>query len=198
MFDPKKSPLYKAKRDKPALIEVPELQFLMVEGVGNPNDSTDFMNAIQALYGLVYTLKFTLKTETPPRLFSIGPLEGLWWADDMSAFKMEQREDWRWNAMLWVPEFVTQDDMDSAREQLVKKGKTVVDNVRLEKFTEGLCAQVMHIGPYADEAPTIEALHAFIEESGHSLRGKHHEIYLGDPRRAAPEKLRTIIRQPVG
>jgi hypothetical protein len=132
------------------------------------------------------------------RNYVVMPLQGLWWAEDMEVFVMDAREDWLWTLMILQPEEVTPELFDDAcQEVLKKKGLEAVGDLRLESFHEGPSAQVMHVGPYADEAPTIAGLHQFIDESGHSPRGKHHEIYLGDPRRTAPERLKTILRQPV-
>jgi hypothetical protein len=189
--------LYKAPR-KPVMVDVPDLGFIMVDGTGNPNDNLWFQEAAGALYAVSYTLKFKLKLGPVARNYVVMPLEGLWWAEDMEVFVMDIREDWLWTLMILQPEEVTQELFeDACAEVLKKKGLEAVEKLRLESYHEGQSAQVMHIGPYADEAPTIAGLHQFIDESGHTPRGKHHEIYLGDPRRTAPERLRTILRQPV-
>ncbi len=125
------------------------------------------------------------------------PLEGLWWADDMTYFQTGNKDKWKWTAMIMQPEYVTTDNVNKAIEELKKKKDLVsLPKIMFSSFTEGPSAQTMHIGPYADEGPTIEKIHNFIKEKGHRLRGKHHEIYLSDPRRSKPEKLKTIIRQP--
>ncbi|HET7495862.1 MAG TPA: GyrI-like domain-containing protein [Candidatus Limnocylindrales bacterium] len=191
--------LYDATRT-PEIVRVPSLSFLMVDGHGDPNDSDEYRAAIQVLYGLSYTLKFAIKKEIGSS-YRVGPLEGLWWSDDMADFSAARKDDWHWTAMIAQPDTVTLDRLARAIEGLRRKRPlAATDRIRLARFEEGLAGQVLHIGPYRDEGPTIERLHAFIHERGFSFDGrreKHHEIYLGDPRRAAPEKLRTIIRQPV-
>lgn len=131
----------------------------------------------------------------------MGPLEGLWWAEDMAQFGLEQRSDWSWTMMIVQPDAVTDEHLAHARAEVArKKGLPTLDLARLARFDEGLCAQVMHVGPFSAEAPTIAALHAFIRGQGLDFDGrhqKHHEIYLSDPRRSAPEKWKTILRQPI-
>jgi hypothetical protein len=192
------SVLYKASAKAPHVVDVPEMNFFMVDGQGDPNDSQEFTDAVEALYGLSYTLKFAIKKGPTAVDYGVPPLEGLWWADDMSVFTSGCKADWKWTLMIMQPEFVTLDLVDDAIEQVrAKKDPAALSKVRFKTFAEGLGAQILHVGPYSEEGPTIEKLHAFIQDSGHELTGKHHEIYLGDPRRAAPEKLRTIIRQPM-
>jgi hypothetical protein len=182
----------------PVVVDVPPLHFLMIDGHGDPNTSPIYSEAIEALYTLSYTAKFALKRSPAGIDFGVMPLEGLWWASDMASFKAAKKSDWDWTAMIMQPEPVTQavfaDALVSARS---KKQLAAFDLLRLESFAEGLSAQMMYVGPYAEEGPTIERLHAFIAEQGYELAGKHHEIYLSDPRRCAPEKLKTIIRQPM-
>jgi hypothetical protein len=186
--------VYTARR-RPGLVDVPELKFLMIDGHGDPNTSADYGQAIEALYSVAYTLKFALKREGSLD-YPVMPLEGLWSAGDAYDFSSKAR--WRWTAMLLQPDIITDELVADATEQAVqKRSLPAVALMRLETFTEGLCAQVLHIGPYADEGRTITALHEFIAEQGYILRGEHHEIYLGDPRRSAPDRLRTIIRQPI-
>jgi hypothetical protein len=191
--------LYKASPRKPEIVRVPEMRFVMIDGRGDPNTSTGFADAIQALYSLSYTLKFALKKELGLN-DRVAPLEGLWWADDMADFGPERKGDWSWTMMIAQPEEATPERFEAARAQIArKKDLPALSMARLERFEEGPCAQILHVGPYSDEGPTIANLHAFIRERGYSFDGtrqKHHEIYLGDPRRSAPEKLRTIIRQP--
>jgi hypothetical protein len=125
------------------------------------------------------------------------PLEGLWWADDMSRF-MESRDSWKWTSMIMQPDYVTPELFKDAVEQVrKKKAPSSIDKVRFEGYSEGLSAQVMHTGPYSEEGPTVAKLHGFIETKGYARAGKHHEIYLSDPRKGKPEKMKTIIRQPV-
>ena len=151
-----------------------------------------------ALYGLSYTLKFKSKAEG--RDFTVMALEGLWWLDDPAVFDLEDappRDEWNWKSMIRQPDFITQEKVDEVRPEVRKKRGPAVDSVALETFHEGLSAQIMHLGPYSEEGPTGRTLHAFIEESGYRMRGRHHEIYLSDPRRSKPENMKTILRQPV-
>jgi hypothetical protein len=181
---------------KPVMVDVPELQYLMIDGQGYPGTSQEYMDAMQTLFPLAYTLKFTIKKRQGID-YAVMPLEGLWWADDMEHF-YENKDAWKWTSMMMQPEFVTEALFTQAvGEVKKKKAPAAIDKVRLEKYAEGRCAQIMHIGPYSEEGPTIAKLHDFIEKSGYEKTGKHHEIYLGDPRRAAPEKLKTVIRQPI-
>jgi hypothetical protein len=187
---------YSAKVGKPALVEIPARPFLMIDGAGDPNGD-EYAEAIAALYPIAYGLRFLLKDQTGDA-YTVMPLEGLWWADDMETFSEERKGDWKWTAMIAVPEVATPELVATVIDETTeKKGQSSLDRVRFDVFEEGLSAQVMHIGPYSAEAPTIEMLHQFIADQGKALRGLHHEIYLGDPRRSAPEKLKTIIRQPV-
>lgn len=189
--------LYAALPGKCMLIEVPPMNFLMIDGTGNPNTAPEYAEAVQALYTLAYTIKFSLK-KAGVADYPVMSSEGLWWMEDMTQFSAARKDEWLWTMMIMQPEVVTPQVVEAARTAAKKKkALPALDKVRLERYDEGLSAQIMHIGPYAAEAPTIQHLHAFIAESGYQLRGKHHEIYLGDPRRTAPEKLKTIIRQPV-
>jgi hypothetical protein len=186
---------YTAKRD-PGIVDVPPLQFLMVDGAGNPNTSPRFPECMAGLYPVAYGLRFAVKAEEQIA-YSVMPLQGLWWLPD-GDFDFTRKDNWIWTLMIMQPDYVTEDRFDEAVAAVrQKEDLPILDDLRLETYHEGLAAQVMHIGPYADEAPTIQALHDFILESGYSRRGKHHEIYIGDPNRSAPEKLKTIIRQPI-
>jgi hypothetical protein len=188
--------IYTASATKPAIIDVPPLNALAVDGTGDPNGPA-FQEAVGSLYSVAYTLKFTFKKEKGID-YPVMALEGLWCADDPAFFAGGERDKWRWTLLIVLPDVVTRKDVAMAVEAVKKKAKFPrFPEIRFEKFVEGKAAQVMHVGPYATEAATVEKLHRFVEESGHRLRGRHHEIYLGDPRRSAPEKLRTIIRHPV-
>ena len=191
--------LYKATAE-PQFVNVPAMTFLMIDGVGDPNTATAYRDAIAALYGLAYPLKFALKKTTGVD-YRVAPLEGLWWADDMAEFSAERKGNWRWTMMIAQPPAVTPALVDTIRAEVRrKKALPALDQVRLESFAEGRAAQVLYLGPYAAEGPTIERLHHFIHEHGERFDGrrqKHHEIYLSDPRRAKPERLKTIIRQPI-
>jgi hypothetical protein len=189
--------LYSPGRD-PAIVEVPEFTFLMVDGHGDPNVAPGYQRAVEALFAVSYTLKFALKRGPQQLDYRVMPLEGLWWAADMSAFTSSDKSAWDWTMMIRQPPVVDSTLVEEALAAAARKRDLpAADLLRLEPFTEGLAAQVMHIGPYSTEGPTIARLHAFISEQGCELVGKHHEIYLGDPRRAAPDKLRTVLRQPM-
>lgn len=192
--------LYRASARTPELVRVPERAFIMVDGHGDPNTSPDYKAAIEALYGLAYTIKFALKSELGLS-YRVGALEGLWWADEMTDLTAERKANYRWTMMIVQPDVLTPDRFARALEELGRrKAPVALGSTRLERFAEGLCAQVLHVGPYSAEGPTIARLHAYIRELGGRFDGhrqKHHEIYLGDPRRTVPEKWRTIIRQPI-
>jgi hypothetical protein len=167
----------------------------MIDGQGNPNTSKDFQDAIEALYSVSYTLKFTVKKEKLGDDYVVMPLEGLWWADDMTEFLKMNKSLWYWTAMIMQPDFITEQMYNRANDVAgKKKDLPMLTKMRFEKLAEGKAAQILHIGPFSTEGPTIEKIHAFIAKSGHKIRGKHHEIYLSDFRKTAPEKLKTIIR----
>lgn len=191
--------LYTASAKAPQEIVVPPLQFLAVEGQGDPSQPGDFQDAIGALYPVAFTLKFAIKKGPLQIDYPVMPLEALWWADDWSAYQRGDRVEWKWRAMIVVPEFVTADMVAETVEQVrAKKGDLPqLGNVHLEEFDEGLAVQMVHLGPYATERETIDRIHAAVAASGHSLWGSHHEIYLSDPNRTKPENLKTLIRQPM-
>lgn len=193
--------LYFPPSDEPVTVRIPKMGFLMVDGQGSPNDSKDYMNAIGALYSVAFTAKFTLKKADKSRDFKVMPLESLWRAENNDDFLTGNKEKWCWTAMIMVPEHVTRHVVKDTIQQLKKKGKDKelpgLQKLRWEAFEEGLRAQIMHIGPYSAERPIIEKLHKYIEAEGHGVSGRHHEIYLGDPRRTKTEKLKTVIRQPM-
>lgn len=190
--------LYAPSARKVEIVDVPRMNFLMIDGMGDPNTSTSFKDAIEALYPLSYTLKFMVKKGKKGVDYGVLPLEALWWADDMSAFAAGKKDDWKWTVMIMQPEFITQSMVAWATEEVKRrKDPASLPLVRFEAFNEGKAAQIMHIGPFSEEGPTIEKVHAFIEKSGSRRTGKHHEIYLSDIRRAAPEKWKTIVRQPM-
>jgi hypothetical protein len=186
--------LYSPSSSKAQTVDVPRFRFVLIDGKGDPNGA-EFSDAINALYSLSYTLKFTIKKEKAID-YPVMALEGLWWTDS-GRFDMTDRSKWNWTAMMMQPGFITPTLFRRAVGEVRKKKDIKALGVaRLEAFHEGLSAQIMHIGPYSAEGPTIERLHNYIRESGGRPKGKHHEIYLGDPRRAVPSKLRTILRQP--
>ena len=189
--------LYRSSAKKVEVVEVPKMNFLMIDGDGGPNHPT-FQNAIEVLFPLSYTLKFMIKKSDIGIDYGVLPLEGLWWADDMSSFIKDKKDDWKWTLMIMQPELVKKEMVVKAIEEVRKKKNPVaLPLVRFESFAEGKVAQIMHIGPFSEEGPTVEKLHALIGDSGSQRIGKHHEIYLSDIRRAAPEKWKTIIRQPM-
>jgi hypothetical protein len=172
------------------------MQFAMVDGVGNPNSNPGYVQALEALFGVSYTLKFALK-HAGVADYKVSPLESLWWTDDMGRFSPDGKDEWKWSSMIMQPDVVKRSDFRDAVSRLrEKKDPPALKKVRFERWREGMAAQILHIGPYSAERPTIERVHAFIRENGYHLSGKHHEIYFGDPRRSAPEKLKTVVRQP--
>ncbi len=189
--------LYQPSRSEVMLVEVPSFNFLMIEGEGDPNTSAAYAEAIEALFSVSYTAKFMLKRSAKPIDYAVMPLEGLWWADDMSAFNSADKSRWQWTMMIMQPDFVSADVIAKAIAEVKrKKMLAALEALRLEAFAEGRCAQILHVGPFSEEGPTIARVHAFINERS-GLRGKHHEIYLSDIRRADPSKWKTIIRQPM-
>jgi hypothetical protein len=189
--------LYRPPKNQVVVVDVPEMSFLMVDGAGDPNTSRGFQEAIGALYAVAYTLKFTMKKGPAQVDYPVMALEGLWWTEDMEQFSIEDKSAWQWTLMIVQPDLITAELVDEAVAQVKeKRDPPGLSRLRFEAFAEGRCAQIMHIGPYSEERPTIERLHAFIEEGGHRLRGRHHEIYLSDPTRAKPENLKTVLRQP--
>lgn len=191
--------LYKASAKSPVLVDVPKMQYLTIDGAGYPENSPEFQQAIEALYGIAYTIKFSRKKRGEESAYRIAPLEGLWWADDVRDFQPRgDKSKWQWTLLIAQPEFITKKEFEAARAALIeRKSETVrAKDVKLEAWKEGPSVQVLHVGPYSTEGPTIERLLSFGQQYG-ELTGKHHEIYLGDPRRARPDKLKTIIRHPV-
>lgn len=190
--------LYKPSAKKVEIVDVPQMNFLMVDGEGDPNTSKSFSDAIEALFPLAYTLKFMVKKGDMGIDYGVLPLEALWWADDMSAFAAGNKDDWKWTVMIMQPDFITREMIEIATKEVERKKKPVsLSLVRFESFKEGKAAQTMHIGPFSEEGPTVERVHLHIEENRSKRIGKHHEIYLSDIRRAAPEKWKTIVRQPM-
>jgi len=191
--------LYKdilSPKRKPEIVQASAMQFLMVDGVGDPNVSAEFADAVSVLYGIAYGIKFGRKKIGQEPDFSLGPLEALW--SDSDLLRMPDKSRWGWTAMLWLPDFVTPESVrDRVAELKQKKPSPALDSVWLHILEEGTCVQTLYIGSYNDEAPTIEAMHKFASDQGYRLEGKHHELYFSDPRKTAPEKLKTIIRQPI-
>lgn len=172
-----------------------QYSYLMIDGQGSPGESAEYQAALEVLYPLAFATKFYSK-QVLSRDYVVPPLEGLWWADDMSAYTQPNRRgEWRWTLMIIQPEWIEEQRVQEAR---IRKPELDLTGVRLDRLEEGLCLSKLHIGPFADEAPVLHRLHhELIPESGLQINGRHHEIYLSDPRRTPPEKLRTILRQPV-
>ncbi len=188
--------LYNPPAGRFTLVDVPPMNYLMIDGHGDPNTAPEFQENTEALYTLAYTIKFALKPAGVD--FVVPPSEGLWWMDDMSEFSLAVKDRWDWTLMMMQPDFVTPEVFTGALQQaLRKKTLPALHKIRLEAYAEGLSVQIMYSGAYADEGPTIARMHAYIRDEGFVPNGKHHEIYLGDPRRTPPEKLKTVIRQPV-
>jgi len=188
---------YNASSKEVKFADVPAMNFLMVDGKGNPNDSSEYKAAIEVLFNVSYALKFMVK-KAKSIDYGVMPLEGLWWVDDMTKFSAERKDDWKWKAMIMQPNFVNAEDVKAAIEQVKKKKNLpAITKIRFESFNEGKAAQIMHIGPYSAEGANIAKIRAFIQSNGYSLGGKHHEIYLNNPGKTAPEKLKTIMRQPM-
>jgi len=190
---------YSAKIGKPVVVQVPKMNFIMIDGRGDPNTSQEYIDAMQALYSVAYTIKFISKLKYSHD-FRVMPLEGLWWTERMADFSVTDKSNWLWTAMIMQPDVINKGIYDQAVKQTKeKKSPKSLDMIRFESYDEGRAAQVMYLGPYSDEGPTIQQLHQFIEEQGGTLEETtmhHHEIYLGDPRRTDPANLKTIIRQP--
>jgi hypothetical protein len=199
--------LYAPSARKVEIVQVPQLQFAMIDGAiekgSEPGNSPLFAEATQALYGISYTLKFMLKKRKTNAIdYPVMALEGLWWVED-GQFDITVKDNWFYTLMIMQPDVITTDIFEDGLEQVRKKrgDSPALSKLRLANFEEGLCVQVMHIGPYATEPATIERMRAFAQENGYrdlvGSGGKHHEIYLGDPRKADPAKLKTVLRHPV-
>ncbi len=188
--------LYEPSAKAFAIVDVPEMNFLMIDGAGDPNVSPVYADAVQWLYGVSYAVKFASKAKGAD--YAVMPLEGLWWADDMETFLTRDKAAWKWTMMIAQPDLVTAAMVAAAIGKTCGKLGTPPASLRLERFAEGLSVQIMHIGSYDAEGPTIARLHQeFLLQNGLTENGHHHEIYLSDPRRTVPEKLKTVLRQPV-
>lgn len=188
--------LFTPKRE-PHLVEVPKFRYWMIDGKGSPNGAA-FQDSISALYSTAYATKFRLKSAGRVD-FVVPPLEALWWADDESAFDENRRDEWQWTVMLIQPDHVSEEDVMDVLDILEKKGKITAAhrNIRTERLEEGAAVQCLHIGPYASFGEAIFAMQAFAKSNRRDFTGKHHDVYLSDPRRTAPEKLKTVLRRPV-
>lgn len=189
--------LYQPSAKEVLEVEVPTLNYLMVDGEGDPNTSPAYAEAVEALFGVAYAIKFMIKKGPLAIDYGVMPLEGLWWADDPAAFASGDKSVWKWTMMIMQPACATPEIIDSAVAEVTKKKHPpAIPKLRFEALTEGRCAQILHIGPFSEEGPTIDRLHRFIDARG-KIRGKHHEIYLSDIRKAEPSKWKTILRQPM-
>jgi hypothetical protein len=187
--------LYAPRKGIFTIVDVPAMNFLMVDGSGYPEGNLFYEQALEALYAVSYGLKFASKAQGKD--YVVPPLEGLWWMEDMTRFGMENKEEWEWRMMIMQPDWMTRDVVDAAIADVAKKKVLpALANLMFDVYHEGLSVQTFYIGPYSEEGPTIASMHDFIESQGYLLRGKHHEIYLNDARKTAPEKLKTVIRQP--
>ncbi|WBB59073.1 GyrI-like domain-containing protein [Streptomyces sp. WMMC500] len=192
---------YAPKNTDWALVDVPAQRFVAVDGRGDPNTSADYTHAVEALYSVAYTIKFASK-RTLGRDFVVGPLEGLWWADRPEVFVTRDKAAWQWRMLISLPEWITDEFVEEARATaLAKKGVDALPALpalRVETLHEGTSAQLLHVGPYDDEGPALARLHdEYLAANGLRMTGHHHEVYLSDPRRTRPEKLKTVLRQPV-
>ncbi len=190
--------LYGPSAKEVVVVDIPEFSFLMVDGKGDPNTSQEYKDVVEALFAVSYGLKFSVKRGKTAVDYGVLPLEGMWWADDPIAFNEGNKAKWKWKAMIRQPMFITEELFKEVVEEVrKKKNPSALPKMRFQIFREGLSAQIMHIGPYSAEKPTIEKIRKFMVENGFDFNGHHHEIYIGDPRRSAPEKLKTVIRQPI-
>lgn len=196
-FKKKLKHLYSPSSKEVSVVNVPRMNFLMIDGKGDPNTTLEYKQAVEALYAVAYNLKFKIKKGTTQIDYGVLPLEGLWWVDDMTEFDVNHKEDWQWTAMIMQPEYISENLFKTTLEEVARKKElTALSKMRFEDFEEGKAAQILHIGAFSEEGPTIEKVHRFITDQGYQLTGKHHEVYLSDIRKAAPEKWKTIVRQP--
>lgn len=189
--------LYKPSAKDFTEVDIPDFAFLMIDGEGDPNTSESYAQALEALYALSYAAKFASK-QSLDRDYVVAPLEGLWHSDRMESFVDRSKSEWKWTMMIRQPDWLDQGMVDDARAKSEKKGLASLASVRWQRFAEGASVQILHIGSYDDEAPTIARLHTeYLPQHGLVENGLHHEIYLSDPRRVDAAKLKTILRQPV-
>jgi hypothetical protein len=192
--------LYKPSFKEVVETKVPELQFIMIDGIGSPGEAQEYLDALAVLYPVAFKIKFLSKAKSKD--YVVPPLEGLWWADDMKDFIEGNRDKWKWTMMIMQPDWITNEMFKKAIEQTQQKKpelSKLLPKLRLEKYKEGKVAQIMHVGPYSEEGPTVQKVHDFIQNEGGTFNGhkqKHHEIYLSDPRKANPATMKTVIRQP--
>jgi hypothetical protein len=189
--------LYNPSPKEPVIVVVPKMNYLTIEGQGDPNTSEDFKEAVEALFALSYALKFMIKKGEQQVDYGVMPLEGLWWADNIEEFTLQNKNNWKWRLMMMQPELIVKDLVQETLKAVEKKkNPPALPKLKFEEYDEGKSAQIMHVGPFSEEGPTVARLHQFIEDNGNKLHGFHHEIYINDMRRTAPEKLKTVLRQP--
>ncbi len=201
-FDYKKEfpEFYKPTKKHPSIINIPKMSFFMIDGCGDPNTSDDYKKTISTLYALAFTLKMYYKKLPDGQDYVVPPLEGLWYMDDMANWTMKDKNLWNWTMMIRIPDFISEEHIAYAMNLVSTKKKDkapFIDKTRVEVLSEKDVVQILYFGPYDEEPPTIKMLHAYAKEKNYELRGYHHEIYLSDPRRTKPEKLKTILRQPI-
>lgn len=191
-------PLYQPSVREVVEVDVPRFNYLIIDGEGDPNTSPAYAEAVEALFSVSYATKFVVKKASLAIDYTVMPLEGLWWAEDMSTFSVADKSSWKWTLMIMQPEFVDPQAIQGAITAVMKRkpSASAVSRLRIESFAEGRCAQIMHLGPFSAEGPTIAKVHRFIATRSR-LAGKHHEIYLSDIRKADPSRWKTIIRQPM-
>ncbi len=190
-------PMFTASAKKVTYVDVPEMNFLMIDGKGDPN-ADEFQQAANAIYSVAYTLKFMLKKGPQQIDYPVMALEGLWGMQHGAAFEMGARDKWEWTLMIMKPKIITRAMVDEAKALAAKKKDLPnIDKILFKPFHEGYAAQIMHIGPYATELETVKRMDDEVRAAGYTFVGRHHEIYMGDPRRTAPERLKTILRHAV-
>ena len=190
---------YRVRRGQFRVVDIPTMNYLMIDGHGDPNTSIEYSRALEALYPVAYKMKFASKRDLR-RDYVVPPLEGLWWADDMDAFtSARDKTQWKWTMMIMVPEWIDHTMFATAvAEAGSQRTPDRLSDVRLESLTEGLCVQTLHVGSFDNEAEVLDRMHnKYLPAEGLKMAGTHHEVYFSDPRRTAPEKLRTLLRQPV-
>jgi len=190
---------YQPSSKEVVLVEVPEMQFLMIDGIGSPGDSKEYQDALAVLYPIAFKTKFLSKAKGKD--YVVPPLEGLWWADNMNDFTEGNRDKWKWTMMIMQPDWINPEMINEAIKITNEKKpelSELLSKLRFERYREGRAAQIMHIGPYSEEGPTVQKVHDFIQKEGGKFDGhrrKHHEIYLSDPRKANPSTMKTVLRQ---
>ncbi len=191
--------LYRPGKKAPVFVEVPPMTFFMIDGKGDPNTAQEYAEAIECLYAVSYALKMKIiKKETPSKDYVVPPLEGLWYMEDMATWSMKNKNEWQWTMMIRVPDFASKKQIDRAITiAKAAKNPPALPKLRVEEYNEGFSVQILHIGSYDQEHENIMRIHEFAKAEGYALRGKHHEIYLSDPRKTDAVKLKTVLRQPI-